>query len=238
MLNADWHRAHVMPKNATLSQRVAWHREHLRHCGCRPPPQNLLALLAASDKAEAPAHEVSRGEPPPLRELLRGGDRRSVAQSERAHEAIRARPERTGELAALVSDPDWLVGMRALDLLEKLAHEQRAWVEPHRSVFLGPAADSDKWECRLQVVRALPLFAWEGRELARAIAILRRDAEHPQTFVRAWATDGLATFAERDPKLIPEVRRRLDELDRSGKKALATRARKIRERIPALRQRA
>ncbi len=201
-------------------------------------PKNLLALLAADEGegSKAPVPEISGPDPAPLRDLLPGGDRRSVAQSERAHEAVLARPERTGELAALVEDPDWLVGMRALDLLEKLAHEQPAWVEPYRSVFLGPAADSEKWECRLQVVRALPLFAWKGRDLARVIAILRRDAEHPQTFVRAWATDSLATFAERDAKLVPEVRRRLDELERSGKKALATRARKIRERIPALRQ--
>jgi hypothetical protein len=34
-------------------------------------------------------------------------------------------PERIDELAALANDEDWLVSMRAMDLLEKLAHEQR-----------------------------------------------------------------------------------------------------------------
>ncbi|HUL73732.1 MAG TPA: hypothetical protein VLT86_11560 [Vicinamibacterales bacterium] len=34
-LNAAWHRAHRMPKNATLDQRVRWHAAHARHCGCR-----------------------------------------------------------------------------------------------------------------------------------------------------------------------------------------------------------
>ncbi|HVY51395.1 MAG TPA: hypothetical protein VHA07_07510 [Devosia sp.] len=35
-INAAWHRAHPMPPKATLDQRIAWHVEHARHCGCRP----------------------------------------------------------------------------------------------------------------------------------------------------------------------------------------------------------
>lgn len=27
-VDAEWHRAHKMPKNLTLEQRLAWHREH------------------------------------------------------------------------------------------------------------------------------------------------------------------------------------------------------------------
>jgi len=34
--NAAWHRAHPMPKNPSLDQRIAWHLEHAKHCGCRP----------------------------------------------------------------------------------------------------------------------------------------------------------------------------------------------------------
>lgn len=45
-LNAEWHRAHRMPKNPTTDQRLAWHRAHEAHCGCRPMPERLRALLA------------------------------------------------------------------------------------------------------------------------------------------------------------------------------------------------
>ena len=34
-INAEWHRAHPMPKNATLDQRIEWHLAHARACGCR-----------------------------------------------------------------------------------------------------------------------------------------------------------------------------------------------------------
>ncbi|RST83122.1 hypothetical protein EJC49_22830 [Aquibium carbonis] len=34
-INRDWHLNHKMPKNPTDLQRIAWHVEHARHCGCR-----------------------------------------------------------------------------------------------------------------------------------------------------------------------------------------------------------
>ena len=165
-----------------------------------------------------------------LRPLLEGGDRCSIARSDAALERVRARPELVGELAALTGDADWLVAMRAVDLLEKFAHEHPDWVEPHKRLFIGPLADSDKWEVRLQVVRALPLFRWSGAELRRAEEIVRRDIAHPQTFVRAWAADSLARFAEKNPALLPDLERCLAQFDASGSKALATRAREIRKR--------
>ncbi len=35
-INVAWHAAHQMPKDPTLDQRIAWHIEHAKHCGCRP----------------------------------------------------------------------------------------------------------------------------------------------------------------------------------------------------------
>lgn len=40
-LNAAWHEAHPMPKNATTEQRIAWHLEHAQQCGCRDIPEKL-----------------------------------------------------------------------------------------------------------------------------------------------------------------------------------------------------
>ncbi len=34
-INAVWHRANPMPRNATLDQRIAWHLAHAKACGCR-----------------------------------------------------------------------------------------------------------------------------------------------------------------------------------------------------------
>ena len=169
--------------------------------------------------------------PGSLREYLVGGDRRSIARSGRALGILRDQPERIGELAALAEDGDPLVSQRALDLLEKLARERLDWVEPHKTVFLGAAADSDRWEARLQVVRVLPLFRWRAVERRRVVEILLRDIRHPQKFVRAWALDSLAAIGAGDPDLRRIVQRHLRLFERSESKALMARARHIRERL-------
>jgi hypothetical protein len=144
---------------------------------------------------------------------------------------LRAYPERIRDVAALAEDEDWLVSMRAFDVLEKVAHDQPDWILPHRKVLIGRLAESDKWEIRLQIVRTLSLVRWSARERARAVEILRRNLTHPQKFVRAWALDSLATMSIEDLGLRRVVRRALKEFDASGSKALQSRARHIRLRL-------
>jgi hypothetical protein len=47
-MNAEWHGHNVLPKNATLDQRIAWHREHQKRCACRPIPPTLLKRIASA----------------------------------------------------------------------------------------------------------------------------------------------------------------------------------------------
>src|SRR5215471_9106548 len=220
-MNAEWHKRHPMPK--TLEQRIAWHRDHQSGCGCRAVPPKLASLLKSNADGSGAASA--------LRRLLSGGDRRSIARSNRARTRIQARPQLVAEVARLAGDEDWLISMRSMDLLEKLAHQNPAWIEPHKRLFIGPLAESDKWEIHLQIVRALPLFAWTPVEMRRVHEILLRDVEHPQKFVRAWALDSLATLAQKDSSLMPTVRRSLREFESSESKALAVRAKRIRERL-------
>jgi len=166
-----------------------------------------------------------------VRELLSGGDRRSIADSNRVRALVEGDPSLVEVLAALAGDEDWLVAQRALDLLEKLAHDHPAWIEPHKQIFIGPLAASDKWEVRLQIVRALPLFRWPPAQQRRVEAILLENVSFPQTFVRAWALDSLASFAERKPKLGAAVQEHLREFEASPSKALQARARNIRARL-------
>jgi len=163
--------------------------------------------------------------------MLSGGDRRSIADSNRVRALIEAEPKLVSELAELTRDADWLIVQRAIDLLEKLAHDHREWIEPHKKIFIGPLAESDKWEIRLQIVRALPLFRWTPAQARRVEQALIDNVSFPQTFVRAWALDSLATLAAGKPALMKTVERHLREFERSPSKALQARARNIRLRL-------
>src|SRR5438067_590269 len=116
-----------------------------------------------------------------IRWLLSGGDRRSIADSNRVRALVESDSSLVKELVALTEDDDWLVAQRAIDLLEKLAHVHPDWVAPHKKVFIGPLAKSDKWEIRLQIVRALPLFRWSPVQAKRVEAILLENVSFPQT---------------------------------------------------------
>jgi len=41
-INKPWHEKNRMPKNPNLGQRIKWHLEHSKNCGCREIPQKLL----------------------------------------------------------------------------------------------------------------------------------------------------------------------------------------------------
>lgn len=51
-LNKAWHEANIMPKNATLDQRINWHLAHQQNCGCRPIPEKLQAEIRKQNKKE------------------------------------------------------------------------------------------------------------------------------------------------------------------------------------------
>ena len=169
--------------------------------------------------------------PGEIRRLLSGGDRRTIAKSNRVRLLMEQDPSLVPELAALTAGENWLVTQRAVDLLEKLAHDHREWIAPHKKIFIGPLASSDKWEIRLQVVRALPLFRWTPVQARRVEEILLENVTFPQTFVRAWALDGLAKLAERRAALMPIVRKHLRDFEASPSKALQARAKHIRARL-------
>jgi hypothetical protein len=40
-LNKEWHQANRMPRNPTMEQRIAWHIEHAKNCGCREMPESV-----------------------------------------------------------------------------------------------------------------------------------------------------------------------------------------------------
>jgi hypothetical protein len=50
-INKQWHETHRLGMPTTLQQRVQWHEQHLKHCGCRKDlPKTIVAALKAQGK--------------------------------------------------------------------------------------------------------------------------------------------------------------------------------------------
>lgn len=44
-INKSWHGKNKMTPNATQAQKIKWHKEHQKNCGCRDAPKSLKKLL-------------------------------------------------------------------------------------------------------------------------------------------------------------------------------------------------
>ena len=61
MINKKWHDSHRMPKNANMSQRLKWHLEHTRECGCRAIPQTVLTEILRRFENPDETREIIKG---------------------------------------------------------------------------------------------------------------------------------------------------------------------------------
>lgn len=44
-INASWHKKNPLPPKATLNQKIQWHVDHARECGCRAIPKSIQEKL-------------------------------------------------------------------------------------------------------------------------------------------------------------------------------------------------
>ena len=59
-MNAAWHANNPMPENVPFDERVHWHGEHARECGCRKPPPDIAARLAEQEDEPPSASRPTR----------------------------------------------------------------------------------------------------------------------------------------------------------------------------------
>jgi DNA-3-methyladenine glycosylase I len=52
-VNARWHLAHAMPRSASDRERLRWHLQHQKHCGCRPMPAKVARLAKGESAVRA-----------------------------------------------------------------------------------------------------------------------------------------------------------------------------------------
>ena len=60
-LNADWHKKNRMPKGAKLAQRMKWHLEHAKECGCRSIPRTVLDAILERFNSPGEVREMIKG---------------------------------------------------------------------------------------------------------------------------------------------------------------------------------
>jgi len=162
-----------------------------------------------------------------IRDLLTGGDRRSLGHSDQAVGLIATHPARFGELLECLWDEDPVVRMRAADAAEKASLASPQLLQPHKSELLGLMEEAVQQELRWHLALMIPRLTLSAQERKRAQDALLNYLDDRSSIVKTLAMQGLADLAIRDARLRPGIIEQIRSLTRTGTHAMKARGRKL-----------
>jgi hypothetical protein len=162
-----------------------------------------------------------------IRDLLTGGNRRSLGRSRLAVEKVSRETDLFGELITCLLDDDRVVCMRAADAAEKISREKPFLLQTYKHALLGLLREARQKELRWHLALMIPRLNLTAAERDRAQEALVAYLEDRSSIVKTFAMQGLADLARQAPEIFEEVIDRLRILTRTGTPAMKARGRKL-----------
>ncbi len=134
--------------------------------------------------------------------MLRGGDRRSIGQTDAVVASVKRAPERAEELRHLLAHDDPIIRMRAADAAEKLSRDDPSFIGPCKKLLLDRTLDDGTAEVRwhlIPMMARLRLGADQAEDLMAYFAACFHD--DPSRIVRVTALQAAGDLAARHSEL-------------------------------------
>jgi hypothetical protein len=163
----------------------------------------------------------------PINQLLQGGDRRSIGESNQVAACVLRNPRRLTDLIECLWSDDPIVRMRAADATEKVSAKRPGLLHPFKAELLGLADEATQAELRWHLALMLPRLSLTSAERGRAKSTLRRYLSDRSSIVKTFALQGMAELAEDDTSLEAEMIDLLEKACRTGTPAMKARSRKL-----------
>ncbi|MBZ5571083.1 MAG: hypothetical protein LAO09_04290 [Acidobacteriia bacterium] len=162
-----------------------------------------------------------------LLKKLRGGDRRSIGQSNRVVALVLKRPELFSQLLQGLWDSDLLIRMRAADAAEKVSLRRPELLQPFKAKLLRLLDQATQQELRWHLAQMVPRLRLSKRDRVRAVSVLQRQLSDQSSIVKTFAMQALVDLAIGDDALMAEVTKLLITLTKTGTAAMRARGRKL-----------
>ena len=162
-----------------------------------------------------------------LRDMLAGGDLRSIGKVPEVLRIVGGRTERIKELVGFLTCGDPVVRARAADALEKLTAKRPALLEPFRGFLLHVAARSEQQEVRWHLALMMPRLPLTRREILAVFPTLRGYLEDRSVIVKVFALQAMFELSLREPSLRIPVQALVESFTRTGTPAMRARGRKL-----------
>lgn len=162
-----------------------------------------------------------------LRDLLGGGDRRSIGKVREAASRIRQSSSGVAAAVRLMRDADPVVRMRAADALEKAARADPDLLAPHKRTFLSVIAKNPQQEVRWHLLQMLPRLRLTQAERAKAFSIAVESLGHQSRIVIADALSAMFYLSTDDATLRTAAEDHAARLQSSSSAAVRARAARL-----------
>jgi len=162
-----------------------------------------------------------------IREMLSGGDLRSIGRVPEVLGVMEKNPGRMNELVRCLESGDPVVRSRAVDALEKLTAKQPDLLKPFTEVLLREAAGRAQQEVRWHMAQMLPRLPLTRRQIPDVFSLLRSYLRDRSIIVQVCALQAMFELSLKDPSLRGPVRELVEASCRTGAPALRARGRKL-----------
>jgi hypothetical protein len=162
---------------------------------------------------------------------LSGGDRRSIGQANTVAALVLRRPALFPQLMQGLWSSDPLIRMRAADAAEKVSLRRPDLLQPFKTKLLRLLDEATQQKLRWHLAQMIPRLALSKRDRVRATTALGHHLEDESSIVKTSAMQALADLANSHNELIPETRKQLTALTKTGTAAMRARGRKLLRRL-------
>ena len=162
-----------------------------------------------------------------IRDLLSGGDRRSIGKSNALVARLERQPELLPELVQHMWNHDPIMAMRAADALEKLTRCQTEVLQRFKKELLGLAEETRQQELRWHLAAMLPRVQLTPSELRRVMKVFRQYLEDKSSIVRTFALQAMFDLSVQHSELRPQVEELLTVTVSAGTAAMRARSRTL-----------
>ncbi|MBF0680085.1 MAG: hypothetical protein IR164_14220 [Devosia sp.] len=162
-----------------------------------------------------------------LRQLLAGGDRRSLGAANEIVSLIKGTGPLVDALIQLMTDDDPVVSMRAADAFEKASRENPGILREHKSALLRRIAENAQQEVRWHFLQILPRLMLTPAERGQAFEVAADSLDHDSRIVVADALSAMFKLSIGDAVLEERAKYHATLLLSSPSAAVRTRAKKL-----------
>lgn len=164
-----------------------------------------------------------------LKNLLSGGDKRSLGKSQIVVEQTRKAPSLFKEVYEAIYAEDEVLAMRAVDAIEKIAKKQPEWLMPYKSDLLNQMSHFKTKEHRWHVPLLLSYLTLSKKEVTKVYKQLTAWLKDDKSgkIAKVNCLQALVDLSLKYPELKNGVKRLLNEQIEEKSPSIQARVRKL-----------